>query len=134
METLGQQVREIFATDLCFRDQMCRYVESVIGGVRGAGNAENVMQIISVYGMEAMRCSADRIRELVLDRIRFGICRAVARGELPPEIEENRAALLLWALLNPAMIAYMRDAGEEHSVEQAVDTVLYGLCSAGKKA
>ena len=50
------------------------------------------------------------------------------RGELPPDTDAERTAMLLWALLNPLPIAYLRDAGLEASVEQAVDAVLYGLC------
>lgn len=128
IQTMQEKVEAVFAEDAPLRTQMCRYMEAVIGGVKGAGSAENILKFVGMYGMDTLRHDVDAFQKAVLEQIGRGVRRAVDRGELPPDTEVERTALLLWALLNPMPIAYMRDAGVENCVEQAVDTVLYGLC------
>ena len=132
LREISQQVQAVFAREEDdLRTQLCRYVETVIGDVRSDKNgtltAENMLQVVSVWGIESLKKDVDRFRDMVVVSIARSIRRARDRGEAPADVDPAHMALLLWALLNPMLISYLRSAGVERAVEQAVDTVLYGL-------
>lgn len=128
LQKLTEKVHQVFQEDVSLRDQMCRYLDVMIGNVRSDRAPGNILRFLNSFETQDLCRDMQQFGNSLLQEVTGGVRRAVERGELPRTTDVEAAAALLCTLLNPLPIAHMQQSGMSDVVEQAVDTVLYGLC------
>lgn len=128
LQKLAEKVHQVFQEDVTLRDQMCRYLDVMIGNVRSDRAPGNILRFLNSFETQDLCRDMQQFGNSLLQEVTGGVRRAVERGELPRTTDVEAAAALLCTLLNPLPIAHMQQSGMSDVVEQAVDTVLYGLC------
>ena len=128
LQNLTERVHLVFQEDISLREQLCRYLEIMVGNVHGDQAPGNILRFLNSFETQSLCQDMQQFGRTLLLEVTGGVRRAVDRGELPGTTDAETTAALLCSLLMPLPIANMRKSGMENAVERAVDTVLYGLC------